>query len=113
MQIKEKIVGNVAVLQLKGNLMGKPDTTKLREKVQSLIGDGILKVVADLSGVKWMNSTGLGALISGLTSLRNKGGDLRLANVADKLQSLFVVTQLIKVFKTYETVDRAVASYKS
>ena len=113
MQIKEKITEDVAVLQLKGNLMGEPDTTNLREKVQSLLGDGMKKVIIDLGGVKWLNSSGLGALISSLTSVRNKGGDLRLANVADKVQSLFVITQLVKVFKTFDTVDRAVASFKT
>lgn len=113
MTIKETIADDVAVLKLKGNLMGEPDTTELREKVRSLIGDDIRKIVVDLGGVKWINSSGLGALISSLTSVRNSGGDLRLASVADKVQSLFLVTQLVKVFKTYETTDRAVASYKN
>jgi anti-sigma B factor antagonist len=113
MTIKEKITDDIAVLQLKGNLMGEPDTANLRDKVHSLLSDDIKKVVVDLGGVKWMNSSGLGALIASLTSMRHKGGDLRLANVADKVQSLFVITQLVKVFKTYETVDRAVASFKT
>lgn len=113
MQIKENVKGDVAVLQLKGNMMDVPDTTKLRESVHSLLDEDFRKIVIDLGGVKWVNSSGLGALISAFSSVRNKGGDLRLANVTEKLESLFVVTQLVKVFKTYETVDRAVASYKT
>ncbi|SRR5712692_8744099 len=112
MQIKENIMGDVAVLQLKGNLMDIPDTTQLKEKVRSLLDEDFKKIVVDLGSVKWVNSTGLGSLIAALTSVRNKGGDLRLANVTGKLESLFVVTQLVKVFDTYETADRAVASYK-
>ena len=112
MQIKEKIIGKVAVLKFKGSLMGEPATTKIREKIHSLVNDDLQKVVIDMSGVKWINSAGLGSLIAGLTTLRNVGGDLRLANVVEKVESLFMITQLVKVFKSYESVDRAVASFK-
>ena len=112
MQIKEKIIGDVAVLKFKGSLMGEPDTTKTRDKIHSLVNDDMRKVVIDMSGVKWINSAGLGSLIAGLTTLRNAGGDLRLANVVEKVESLFMITQLVKVFKSYESVDRAVASFK-
>ena len=112
MQIKEKIIGDVAVLRCKGSLMGEPYTTKLREKIHSLVNDEIRRVVIDMGGVKWINSAGLGSLIAGLTTLRNAGGDLRLAHVTDKVESLFMITQLIKVFKSYDSVDRAIASFK-
>ena len=112
MNIKEKMVGDVAVVALKGNLMGEPDTTDVREKIYSLLQDDVHKIVLDLSSVKWVNSSGLGTLIAAMTSVKNKGGDLRLANVTEKLESLFMITQLIKVFKTYENTDRAVASFE-
>jgi anti-sigma B factor antagonist len=112
MNIKEKMHGDVAVVALKGNLMGEPDTTEVRDKVYSLLQDDVKKIVLDLSNVKWVNSSGLGTLIAAMTSVKNKGGDLRLANVTEKLESLFMITQLIKVFKTYENIDRAVASYQ-
>ncbi|MBM4168667.1 MAG: STAS domain-containing protein [Ignavibacteria bacterium] len=112
MTIKEKMVGNVAVVSLKGNLMGEPDTTEVRDKIYSLLQDDVRKIVLDLGKVKWINSSGLGALISAVTSVKNKGGEMRLASVSDKVESLFMITQLIKVFKTYESVDRAVASFK-
>ena len=112
MTIKEKIHGDVVVLSLRGNLMGEPDTTDVRDKIYGLLQDGFVKIVLDLGKVKWVNSTGLGTLISAMTSVKTKNGELRLANVTEKVESLFVITQLIKVFKTYETVDRAVASFK-
>lgn len=112
MTIKEKMHGDIAVLAMKGNLMGEPDTTDIREKVYSLLQDEVKKVVLDLGKVKWINSSGLGALIAAMTSVKNKGGEMVLANVTDKVESLFMITQLIKVFKTYETVDRALASFK-
>ncbi|MDX9758668.1 MAG: STAS domain-containing protein [Bacteroidota bacterium] len=111
MQIKETIDGDVVVLALKGNLMGDPETTEFRDKIKSLVRDGFLKIVLDVSKVKWINSSGLGALISALATVNNAGGDLRIANVTEKINSLFMITQLIKVFKSFETIERAIASF--
>jgi anti-sigma B factor antagonist len=112
MTIKEKMYGAIAVINLKGNLMGEPDTENLRDKVYSLMQEGFNTVVIDMKGVRWISSTGLGTLIAILASLKNKNGDLRLANITDNVQSIFAITQLVKVFKTYETTERAVASFK-
>lgn len=112
MQIKVTFKDSVAVISLKGDLMGDPETTELREHIYGLISDGFLQVVVDVGKVKWINSSGLGALISSLTSVKSKGGDLRIANLSEKVKNLFVITQLVKVFKTYESVDRATASFK-
>src|SRR5512137_1042760 len=112
MQIMEKMENDVAILTLKGDLLGYPDTSDIRDKIHSLVGDEIKKVVIDLGNVNYMNSSGLGSLIAALTTMRNGGGELKLARVGTKVQNLFIVTQLVKVFDTYETVDRAVASFK-
>ncbi|MBI5476097.1 MAG: STAS domain-containing protein [Ignavibacteriales bacterium] len=113
MVIKEKMDNDIAILTLKGDLLGDPDTTNLREKIHSLVGDDVKKVVIDLGGVNYMNSSGLGTLISTLTTMRNAGGELRLARVGTKVQNLFIITQLVKVFDTYETLDRAAASFQT
>lgn len=111
MALKEEMKGDVAVVTLKGNLMGGSETTEVHEKVKEITLTGVKKVVIDLSKVKWMNSTGLGALMGSMTTLRNAGGDLKLANVADKVQSLFMITKLITIFDTFDSVDAAVASF--
>jgi anti-sigma B factor antagonist len=108
MEITVSEVNGVSVLGPKGKIMGGPDATKLHEKLHDLIEHGKKKVVVDLADVDWMNSTGLGILISGLTTLRNNGGELKLANVNDKIQSLFTITKLIGVFESYDSVDEAV-----
>lgn len=112
MSIKEKMYGDIAVLSIRGNLMGEPDTTLLRDKVYNLLQDGVIKIVIDLSKVRWVNSSGLGTLIAAMTSVKNKKGELKLAGITEKVESLFLITQLVKVFKTYDDVERAVASYK-
>lgn len=91
--------------------MGGPDGAKLHDTLHDLKENGKKNVVIDLSKTKFMNSSGLGMLISGMTTMRNAGGDLRLANVADRIQSLLVITKLITVFKHFDSVDEAVSSY--
>ena len=102
---------NCVVIEFKGNVMGGPDAVNLNEKLHELIEDGKTNVVADLGKVKFMNSSGLGMLIGGLTTMRKAGGDLRIANATDKIESLLVVTKLITVFKHYKSLDEAVESY--
>ena len=111
MNIKEKIVDNVAVLSLKGDLVSEIDTQKLKEKIVSLVNDKMKSVVIDMCGLDYVNSSGLGTMISILTTMRNAGGDLRLARLGERVENLFVITKLVKVFDTFETIDRAIASY--
>jgi anti-sigma B factor antagonist len=69
-------------------------------------------VVVDLGKVDWMNSVGLGMLISALTSTKNAGGRLVLANI-DKIESILTITRLISVFEHYDSRDAALASFTS
>lgn len=103
---------NCVVIELKGNVMGGPDAVNLNEKLHELIEEGKKNVVVNLSKVKFMNSSGLGMLIGGLTTMRKAGGDLRIANASDKIESLLMVTKLITVFKHFRSLDEAVASYE-
>jgi anti-sigma B factor antagonist len=112
MAIKEKIQGDVAVLTLSGKLMGGPETMEVHEKVKELVGKNIKKIVVDLGKVKWMNSSGLGALMGSMTTTKSAGGELKLTNVTDKVQSLFMITKLITIFETFDSVEEAIASFK-
>lgn len=103
---------NSVVIEMKGNVMGGPDAVNLNETLHKLIDEDKKNLVVDLSKVKFMNSSGLGMLIGGLTTMRKAGGDLRIANASDKIESLLMVTKLITVFKHYRSVDEAVASYE-
>ena len=81
-------------------------------KVKELIEVNKKNVVIDLSRVKWMNSSGLGTVMGCLTSLKNAGGDLKLCGVTEKVKSLFMITKLITLFDTHNTVDEAVKAFK-
>ncbi|MFQ5706515.1 MAG: STAS domain-containing protein [bacterium] len=111
MALKDEMRGDVAVMVLKGKLMGGSETTAIHDKVKELVENNVKKVVIDLARVKWMNSTGLGALMGAMTTLRNNGGELKLANVTEKVQSLFMITKLITIFETFNSVNEAVESF--
>lgn len=113
MTIKTKTVGDVLVVSLKGNFLGEPDISQLRARIYKLLEGGTKKMVISLNDVKLMNSSGLGTLIAILTSIRNRGGEVHFANVGANVASLFMVTKLVKVLKTYDTVDRAVAGFRT
>jgi anti-sigma B factor antagonist len=111
MTITQQTHGSVIVVSLKGNLLGEPETTALREAIYSLTERLEKQLVLDLGGLKAINSTGLGALVAALTSVRRRGGDMCLARLTDKVHALMMITNLNRVFKIYETVERAVTSF--
>jgi anti-sigma B factor antagonist len=108
-KISEKY--NAAIVEVKGNMMGGPEAAEFSDQLKKLLAEGKKNIVIDLSDVKFMNSSGLGMLISGLTTVKNGGGLLKLANVTDKIQSLLMITKLITIFETFESVDDAVKSF--
>ncbi len=112
MEVTKLIEEGIAVLKLKGNFLCEPDKVKLKEQVSVLLGDTIRNVVVDLTDVHCVNSEGLGTLVMALTSLRKAGGDLRLAHAGDMVRRTLTITQLVRVFGVYGTVEEAVASYK-
>lgn len=102
---------NCVVIEFKGNVMGGPDAVSLNEKLHEFIEKDQKNVIIDLGKVKFMNSSGLGMLIGGLTTMRKAGGDLRICNAGDKIESLLIVTKLITVFKHFRSLDEAVDSF--
>lgn len=101
-----------AVIELSGKVMGGPDAVEFRDTLKKLIDEGKKNVVLDLGKVKFMNSSGLGIIIGGLTTLRNAGGDLRICRAMDRIESLLMVSQLNRVFELYPTVEEAVESFQ-
>ncbi|MFQ5823777.1 MAG: STAS domain-containing protein [bacterium] len=112
MKIKQRMIGDVAILSLSGKLLGgPPDSDEFKNTIYKLIDQGITKVVADLSDVKRMNSSGLGILISGLTSLRNRNGNLKLAAVNDTMEGILIMTKLNTIFDNFQTAEGAAQSF--
>ena len=111
MQFEEHMRGEVAVIALKGELLDDDDEVILHQEMTSLRLDDVRKVVLDLGKVNRINSKGLSALISAVKTMTKVGGEVRFAQIDRQLRDIFVRTKLVQVFATYETVDRALASY--
>ena len=111
MKISEELKDNVVVIRLEGKVMGGPDATTFHGKLHEYIDAGKRKFVIDLAKVEWMSSVGLGMLISALTTIKNNGGQLKLANVTKSIESLLTITRLVSIFDTYDSVDEAIKAF--
>ena len=101
----------VRVLVLHGRLVAGPESTQLRETVQASSEAGQLNVVLDLAGVDFIDSTGLGALVIGFTTMRKGGGMLKLLNLNRRNIELLILTKLTAVFELFTDEQDAINSF--
>lgn len=104
--------GNVTILNLKGSLLADVQTKDILQQVTDMIQEGKVRFVVDLSDLKFINSSGLGMLLTCLTKARKAGGDVILANVPEQVQNLLVITKLSNIFQAKETLKDALEVYK-
>lgn len=112
MKLKTKEVKGVTVIELDGNVIGGPDASALNDYLHTLISEDKKQVVVDLKSVSFINSSGLGMLIGGLTTMRHSGGELKLARASKKIEHLLDVTKLLKVFDLHKNVNDAIAAFR-
>ena len=110
-RIKERKRDGIAIIELSGKLMGGPDAESFDEILKTLIHEGIKNFVVNLEKVRWVNSTGLGILISGYTTVKKSGGELKLLKVSDRIENIFIVSKLYTVFDSYDDENEAVQSF--
>jgi len=102
--------GKIAIIEIKGSLVGDEDTDKFREAVYDFIEQGNKCLIVDLHKVNYMNSSGIGAVISAHTAYSKNGGIVKLAGLSNSVHNLLVVTKLIDIFEVYENLDQAIGS---
>ncbi len=110
MKFKDILDGDVVILDVSGKIMGGEETTMFHGKIHEYINQNKNNFVVDLKDVDWMNSVGLGMLISSLTTVKNSGGRLVLSNIT-KIESILTITRLISVFEHYDTREEALKSF--
>jgi len=96
-----KVVGDVCVMKLDGKFMGGGDSFFLREKIKNVLETGIRKVLIDMDGVPYIDSTGVGFLVSSHTSTSQEGGELKLLNVKPKILDVLKIMNLLKIFELF------------
>jgi len=111
LKINQREIDGAVVLDLNGKLTGGPDAETFREVFKSLIDQGKKNIIVNLQKVSWINSTGLGILISGYTSVRRGGGDLVVIHASDRIESILYVTKLNLLFKAFDSEEEAAKSF--
>lgn len=113
MQIEERAVGDVVVLDLKGRVtLGEGDQL-LKDKVNSLVNQGRRRIVLNLAGVPYIDSAGLGEIVGSYTTVSRQSGSLKLLNLTKKITDLLAITKLLTVFETFDSEDEAVRSFSA
>jgi anti-sigma B factor antagonist len=112
LDVTERQAGDVTILDMSGSVRMGEGSLTLRDSVRKLANDGKKKVLLNLGGVNYMDSSGVGELIANYTTISRDGGQLKLLNLTDKIQSLLVITKLLTVFDTYDNEADALSSFK-
>ena len=113
MDIAERTVSEVTVLDLKGKMtLGEGDEL-LKDKINSLLASGKRKLVLNLEGVPYIDSAGLGEIVRTYTTVSRQGGSLKLLNLTKRIEDLLSITKLLTVFETFDTEAEAIQSFSS
>lgn len=112
MKFTLKVVGDVCVLKLDGKFMAGGDSFFLREKIKNILSMGIQKLLIDMDSVPYIDSTGVGFLVSSHTSLTSDGGNLKLLKVKPKVLEVFKVMNLVSIFEIFDDEETAMKSFE-
>lgn len=111
MQIEERIVDGITILDLKGKMtLGEGDEL-LKDKINSLMNQGRGKILLNLEGVPYIDSAGLGEIVRTYTTVSRQGGTMKLVNLTKRITDLLAITKLLTVFETYDNESEALKSY--
>ena len=111
MEIAERTVNEVTILDLKGKMtLGEGDEL-LKDKINSLLAAGRRKLLLNLEGVPYIDSAGLGEVVRTYTTVSRQGGSLKLLNLTKRIEDLLAITKLLTVFETFDSETEAVQSY--
>jgi len=113
MQIEERAVGDVVVLDLKGKITLGEGYELLKDKVNSLVNQGHKKIVLNLADVPYIDSAGLGEVVRTYTTVSRQGGSLKLLNLTKRITDLLSITKLLTVFETFDSENEAVRSFSA
>jgi anti-sigma B factor antagonist len=109
--IREREAGDVTILDLSGKITIGEGSVQLREAVRGLLERGKKKLLINLGGVDYVDSSGIGELVSCFTTTKNQGGQLKLLSLTKKIRDLLQITKLLTVFDTYDDEAEAVKSF--
>jgi anti-sigma B factor antagonist len=101
---------NAAVIELKGKVEGGPFASEFKEALLDLVKKGKKNIIVDMSDIKFINSNGIGILVSGYTTVKNGGGELKLVNSSSKVNGVLSITKLNQIFTNYTSLEESLKS---
>lgn len=110
--ISERQAGDVTILDLDGKVTIGEGSVALRSAIRRLLGEGKSKILLNLGGVGYIDSSGIGELVSSFTAVNKEGGTLKLLNLTQKIQDLLAITKLLTVFDVFEVESEALSSFE-
>jgi len=110
MEINKRTVGDIQILDCKGRITLGEGTMTVRNTVRDILVDN-KKIILNLGNVDYIDSSGIGELVSTYTTVTNAGGQLKLLNLTKKIQELLAITKLLTVFHVFEDEQAAIASF--
>ena len=114
MNIEQRTVGDVVVLSIEGDItMVESGAPRLADKVRSVLQQGDNRILLDLGRVRYVDSGGLGELVHAYSTVRNRGGAIKLLNVTKRLNDLLVMTRLLTIFDCFNNESEALASFQA
>ena len=111
LKMTERLVDGVSVLDLEGRIVLGEESSALRERVKTLLGQDRKRLILNMGQVTYIDSAGLGALVAAYTSAKNQGAMLKLVNLGSKFREVLQVTKLLTVFEVYDTEQAAISSF--
>src|SRR5687768_8958069 len=111
--IGQRLAGDIAILDLDGKVTLGETNRQLHEALRKLVTDGTNKVILNLKKVKVVDSSGLGEIVAGYSTLKANGGELILINMPSKVLELMTITKLYTVFNVYDTEAEGLAAFES
>jgi anti-sigma B factor antagonist len=113
LNINERQIGNVTVLDIEGNLRIGEGSIVLHKTIRRLLGEGQNQILLNLAHVAYIDSSGLGELVAAHVALGKSGGQIKLLHLTLRVRELMMITKLLTVFDAYETESAALDSFKS
>jgi len=111
MEIKKRTVGDISILDCSGKITLGEGTMTVRNAVRSILAENGKKIILNLGDVSYIDSSGIGELVSTYTTATNAGGQLKLMNLTKKIHELLAITKLLTVFQVFEDEKAAIASF--
>jgi anti-sigma B factor antagonist len=112
MKIETRTIGDITLLDCSGKITLGEGTMTVRNTVRDILkGDG-KKIILNLADVNYIDSSGIGELVSTYTTVANSGGQLKLLNLTKKIQELLAITKLLTVFQVFESEQAALISFR-